>query len=99
MSLINKTPWANGPGNHEASGTTTKAFTQGTNGSKLYFSFDYGDIHFCVIDTNDSALGTRRRRAVQLDRQRPAEHEQTVEDRPVPQDRLCGRRTRRVRRP
>ena len=58
MSLINKTPWANGPGNHEASGTTTKAFTQGTNGSKLYYSFDYGDIHFCVIDTNDSALGT-----------------------------------------
>ena len=55
LSLINKTPWVNGPGNHEASGTTTKAFTQGTNGDKLYFSFDYGDIHFIVLDTNDEA--------------------------------------------
>ncbi|MGE5549050.1 MAG: DNRLRE domain-containing protein [Bacteroidota bacterium] len=58
MTLLNKTPMANGPGNHESSGTTTKAFTQGTNGSQLYFSFDYGDAHFCVIDTNDSAVGT-----------------------------------------
>ena len=58
LALINKTPWVLGVGNHEDDGVNTKAFTQGTNGDKLYFSFDYGDVHFVTLNTEDSSSST-----------------------------------------
>ncbi len=54
-ALNANTPFVNVTGNHEGWGTLTKAYTEspdGTDGGgKGYFSFDYGDAHILVLNT------------------------------------------------
>ncbi len=45
------TPWVNSPGNHEDWGELTRAFTQSPTGDPDYFSFDYGDAHILILNT------------------------------------------------
>jgi hypothetical protein len=51
-------PWVNSPGNHEQWTTNTQAFTHGPVGSGQdgYFSFECGDIHVLVLNS-EIALG------------------------------------------
>ena len=54
QSLISRVPFFNSPGNHEGWSTNTKAFTQSpasSSGTQAYFSFDYGDLHVLVLNT------------------------------------------------
>jgi hypothetical protein len=54
LNLISHVPFAWAPGNHETWGTNTKAFSkapQSSSGIEDYYSFDYGDIHFVVLNT------------------------------------------------
>jgi len=47
-------PFFNAPGNHEGWSTNTKAFTQAPaslSGTQDYHSFDYGDMHVLVLNT------------------------------------------------
>jgi hypothetical protein len=54
LNLISHVPFFWAPGNHETWGTNTKAFSkapQSSSGLEDYYSFDYGDIHFLVLNT------------------------------------------------
>jgi 3',5'-cyclic AMP phosphodiesterase CpdA len=54
LSVISHVPFVWAPGNHETWGTNTKAFSkapQSGSGLEDYYSFDYGDIHFLVLNT------------------------------------------------
>lgn len=53
LSLIANVPFFNTPGNHEDWAQNTKAFTQGF-GVQDYYSFDYGDAHFVMINNEIS---------------------------------------------
>lgn len=58
LALDKNVPFVNSLGNHEASGKTSEAFLQGANtnisGSNDYYSFDYGDIHFIILNSEES---------------------------------------------
>lgn len=47
-------PWVNATGNHEGWNSLTQAFTQSAGGDPAYFSFDYGDSHILVLNTEVS---------------------------------------------
>ncbi len=47
-------PWVNAVGNHEGWNDLTKAFTQTATGDPDYFSFEYGDAHVLVLNTEIS---------------------------------------------
>ena len=53
VALGASVPWVNAPGNHEKWGANTKAFTCGPAGSASegFFSFDCGDMHVLVLNT------------------------------------------------
>ena len=54
LNLISHVPFAWAPGNHETWSTNTMAFSkapQSSSGIEDYYSFDYGDIHFLVLNT------------------------------------------------
>lgn len=54
LALIGRVPFSNAPGNHEGWSVNTKAFTQApssASGTQDYFSFDYGDMHVLVLNT------------------------------------------------
>jgi hypothetical protein len=54
LNLISHVPFVWTPGNHETWSTNTKAFSkapQSSSGIEDYYSFDYGDIHFMVLNT------------------------------------------------
>jgi hypothetical protein len=54
LNLISHVPFVWATGNHETWGTNTMAFTkapQSSSGLEDYYSFDYGDIHFLVLNT------------------------------------------------
>ena len=53
-SLNATVPWVNAPGNHEGWNATTRAYTQSAGGDPDYFSFDYGDSHIVVLNTEIS---------------------------------------------
>ncbi|NQU23179.1 MAG: tandem-95 repeat protein [Candidatus Nealsonbacteria bacterium] len=61
QTLNAEVPFANAPGNHEGWNALTRAYTQGPNGDgDGYFSYDYGDVHFLILnneisDGSDSA--------------------------------------------
>ena len=44
-------PWVNATGNHEGWNDLTRAFTQSPAGDAAYFSFDYGDSHILILNT------------------------------------------------
>jgi hypothetical protein len=53
-ALIARVPFFNSPGNHEKWSPNTKAFTQAPaspSGTQDYYSFDYGDMHVLVLNT------------------------------------------------
>ena len=53
-ALIARVPFFNAVGNHERWAMNTKAFTQAPespSGTQDYYSFDYGDIHVLVLNT------------------------------------------------
>ncbi|MCX7921094.1 MAG: metallophosphoesterase family protein [Clostridia bacterium] len=57
LSLIANVPFFNAVGNHETWGTNTKAFTHApasASGTQDYYSFDYGDMHVLVLNTQIS---------------------------------------------
>jgi predicted phosphodiesterase len=56
LQLLAITPFINAVGNHEGWRQNTQAFQQSTDIDKNspYFDFDYGDIHFVVINTEDN---------------------------------------------
>jgi predicted phosphodiesterase len=58
LNLDRNVPFVNSLGNHEGSSKTSYAFLQGPNtdisGSQNYYSFDYGDIHFLVLNSEES---------------------------------------------
>ena len=49
-ALNTHTSFANAPGTHEGWNALTQAFTQSVTGDPAYFSFDYGDAHFVIIN-------------------------------------------------
>jgi 3',5'-cyclic AMP phosphodiesterase CpdA len=52
--LIGRVPFFNAPGNHEGWDTNTVAFTHAppsASGVEAYYSFDYGDMHVLVLNT------------------------------------------------
>ena len=54
LNLISHVPFAWAPGNHETWSTNTMAFSkapQSSSNIEDYYSFDYGDIHFVVLNT------------------------------------------------
>src|SRR5664279_3263598 len=54
LNLISHVPFVWAPGNHETWAQNTKAFTKApssSSGLEDYYSFDYGDIHFLVLNT------------------------------------------------
>ena len=54
LALIAKVPFFNAAGNHEDWDVNTKAFTQApasASGTQDYYSFDYGDLHVLVLNT------------------------------------------------
>lgn len=54
LNLISHVPFFWSPGNHETWSTNTKAFSkapQSNSGIEDYYSFDYGDIHFLILNT------------------------------------------------
>ena len=62
LNVISHVPFVWAPGNHETWSTNTKAFTKAplsSSGLEDYYSFDYGDIHFLVLNTQLSyAVGS-----------------------------------------
>jgi len=62
LNLISHVPFAWAPGNHETWGQNTKAFAKApasSSGLEDYYSFDYGDIHFLILNTQLSyAVGS-----------------------------------------
>jgi len=53
MILSASVPWFNSLGNHEAWTTATQAFIKNPDsdsGNETYYSFDYGDFHFAVMN-------------------------------------------------
>lgn len=58
LNLDKNVPFVNSLGNHEGASKTSDAFLQGPNneisGSNDYYSFDYGDIHFLILNTEKS---------------------------------------------
>ena len=71
LNLISHVPFAWTPGNHETWGTNTKAFSKAplsSSGIEDYYSFDYGDIHFVVMNTQLSyAVGSAQYNWVMID--------------------------------
>lgn len=56
LSLAKNVPFFNAVGNHEGWKINTKAFTEApisAGGNQEYYSFDYGDIHFLVLSTQN----------------------------------------------
>jgi hypothetical protein len=54
LELISKVPFFNATGNHEGNGPNTGAFLQNPESaskSQQYYSFDYGDLHVLVLNT------------------------------------------------
>jgi predicted phosphodiesterase len=54
LELISKVPFFNATGNHEGNGPNTRAFLQNPESaskSQEYYSFDYGDLHVLVLNT------------------------------------------------
>lgn len=54
LALIAQVPFFNATGNHEGWGVNTKAFTEAPpspSGTEEYYSFDYGDMHVLVLNT------------------------------------------------
>lgn len=54
LDLISKIPFFNANGNHEGNGINTLAFLQNPDSiskSQLYYSFDYGDLHVLILNT------------------------------------------------
>ena len=54
LDLISKVAFFNATGNHEGNGPNTKAFLQNPESaskSQQYYSFDYGDLHVLVLNT------------------------------------------------
>lgn len=54
LALIAEVPFFNTVGNHESAGKNTYAFTQSpesSSGTQKYYSFDYGDLHVLVLNT------------------------------------------------
>ena len=62
LAVLSHVPFAWAPGNHETWSTNTMAFSKApssTSGVEDYYSFDYGDIHFVVLNTQISyAVGS-----------------------------------------
>lgn len=56
LTLLSKAPFVNAIGNHEKWGDNTQAFQQSPTPkeNKSYFDFDYGDIHFIFMDTEQN---------------------------------------------
>ena len=57
LNNISYIPFIWAAGNHEGWTTNTQAFSKApntTSGAEDYYSFDYGDIHFLVLDTQTS---------------------------------------------
>ena len=58
LNLDKNVPFVNSLGNHEGSSHTSDAFLQGPNsdisGSDYFYSFEYGDIHFLILNTEES---------------------------------------------
>jgi predicted phosphodiesterase len=57
LNNISYIPFVWATGNHETWGTNTQAFSKAPSsgsGQEDYYSFDYGDIHFLVLDTQNS---------------------------------------------
>lgn len=56
QDLISCVPFFNSLGNHEGQTELTKVFLQApesSSGDEYYYSFDYGDVHFLVLNTED----------------------------------------------
>jgi predicted phosphodiesterase len=54
LELISKVPFFNATGNHEGNGINAKAFLQNPESAsktQLYYSFEYGDLHVLVLNT------------------------------------------------
>jgi hypothetical protein len=54
LNLLSHVPFAWSPGNHETWGINAKAFSKApssSSGIEDYYSFDYGDIHFLILNT------------------------------------------------
>ncbi|NVO03118.1 MAG: metallophosphoesterase family protein [Bacteroidetes bacterium] len=54
LNLISEVPFFNTVGNHEGWNQRTKAFTKApksASGKEDYYSFDYGQVHFLVLNT------------------------------------------------
>lgn len=54
LELISRVPFFNATGNHEGNGPNTRAFLQNPESaskSPEYYSFDYGDLHVLVLNT------------------------------------------------
>lgn len=57
LSLISEVPFFNSIGNHEGMRQNSKAFLEPANknsGNDFYYSFDIGNIHFLVLNTEQS---------------------------------------------
>ena len=57
LNNLSYIPFVWAAGNHEGWTTNTQAFSKApntTSGAEDYYSFDYGDIHFLVLDTQNS---------------------------------------------
>lgn len=69
--LIGRVPFFNATGNHEGWDTNTVAFTHApasASGVEAYYSFDYGDMHVVVLNTQLSCdIGTAQYRFVKDD--------------------------------
>lgn len=53
LDLDTSVPFFNSPGNHEGWSANTQAFTRApdsTSGTQAYYSFDYGDVHFLMVN-------------------------------------------------
>ena len=69
-ALFAKCPYTNATGNHEDWNATNSFFTEAPNdssGEQDYFSFDYGDVHFVVMDTADNSVVPWYKGSVQAD--------------------------------
>jgi len=57
QELIARVPFFNSLGNHEAQTELTKVFLQAPQSksdNEYYYSFDYGDVHFLILNTEDN---------------------------------------------
>jgi predicted phosphodiesterase len=71
LELISRVPFFNSIGNHESWGQNTKAFTHSPaskSGMMDYYSFDYGDVHFIIINSEaDVKPGSKQYNFVKKD--------------------------------